>query len=124
MPVWPIDPALVDDEYIGTLPFAEAQATFATRGPLGGSARLATCGWHGSDFDPNLGSFAVVQRGGKLDDLLGERIKVTAGPGRAVYAYVIDTLDTLDDLSLTRRCFMALAPPATTALDVLVEVVA
>jgi hypothetical protein len=123
MPSWPIDTTVVADDYIATLPHLEAQALLGARGPIRSTGRLTTCSWHGTAFDPRLGSFAVVQIGSDLEDLLGERVKVTSSDtARSVYAWVCDVKDTDEPISLTRRCFIDLAPPATDALAVVVEV--
>jgi hypothetical protein len=116
-------PTDVPDEYLATLPFLETQEVFGAGAVLAGSARLAACGWHGTRFDPALGAFALVKRDGALADLVGERLKVTA-TGASVYVYVRAEKDILEDISLTRRAFMVLGPPATERLDAVVEVMA
>lgn len=111
------------EDFYATLPFADAQAVLRSTVPEPRTARLATCEWHSTMIDPGRGSFAVVRRGGPLEELLGERILVTAG-GRSVAAYVTALREIEEDLSLYRRAFLALATLATERLTVKVEVLA
>ena len=111
--------------YLGRLPFVEAQETFASTGPSG-EIRLGSCAWHGTSLDPERGAFVVAQVGGKFDDWIGERVNVRAHAHiveqRSVYGYVHSVNDVApDDLSITRRLFMALAPAGIDRLDVVVE---
>ena len=89
------------------------------------STRTATCGWHGELFDPERGNFAIVREDGPLADLLGQRIVVRQRFDTArhdVVVYVHRAADVLEDLSLTRRAFMALAGAWHDELAVEVEV--
>lgn len=110
------------EDYYAALPWPESQRKLAEGAAVPHSARLATCGWHGTKIDPNRGAFAIVRSDGPLADLLGERVRVGAYP-RAAYVYVTDErADVEEDISLTRRAFAALAPLATDELAVKVEV--
>ena len=109
-----------EDEY-AALPWAEAQSILAGSGGKTLAAHPAVCGWHGTDFDVNVGAFAVVNRDGPLSDLVGERLRVSYRD-RAVYVYVVDAGPTAEDLSLTRRAFMGLDAPWRDDLSVVVEV--
>lgn len=117
------DPNL-DDAYFARRGFYSAQAKLGETGPEKGSGLRAACGWHGTwlDAEPQGGSFAIVQDDGALAHLLGERVKITSGD-RSAIAYVHNALDldTGDDISLSRRAFVALAPLATEELHVTVE---
>lgn len=113
----------VDDEYLSTLPFATAQAALGATQPIPGSDVQAACGWHGTLTDPERGSVAIVRTDGPLADLVGERIRITFEE-EAVVAYVHTEADILDDLSVPRRSFMGLAPPAQESIDVTVEILA
>lgn len=85
--------------------FSTAQALFAG-GPLADPQRLAV-GWHDSSVNPESGSFALVQTGAGLDDLIGEIIRVQFYT-REVFAYVLDSADVPAQVSITRRLFLAL----------------
>lgn len=114
----------VDDAHIARYPFSYAQALLGDIPPLEGSARTASCTWHGTRQHPERGSFMLVQRDGEFTDLIGHRVRISEFGGGSVYAYVIAAadLEEADDLSLTRRLFMALAPLATESLGVRVEI--
>lgn len=113
---------LETDSYYARLGFPSAQKALGVGGPE--SRKRAVIGWHGSflDGESQGGSFGIVNTEGSLTDLLGERVKVTYGK-RSVVVYVhraVD-LDAAEDLSLSRRAFMALAPLPTDELVVRVE---
>jgi hypothetical protein len=116
-----------DDMYLGRLPFPEAQRVFARGGPVPGRRYRTGAGWHGTNTDPERGSFAAVRAGGPLEGLLGERVRVTrlSAVGEAsVYAYCHTVAAVAEDISLTRRAFLAVALPAEDEIDVTVEVIA
>lgn len=72
------------------------------------TAQVVQVEWHGTSLDEHLGAFALAQTGSVMEDLVGERLRVTYR-SRSIYVYVVDTSDELDyPLSLTRRAFMAL----------------
>lgn len=100
-------PADADDLYIGALPFAEAQARLGQHGNDGIDPVVASVGWHGTITDPDRGSFAIVQTGGRLAGLLGSRVKITVG-GESVFALVKSEADVLQDITVTRRLFQQL----------------
>jgi hypothetical protein len=107
------------------MPHDEAQAVFAATGTQAGP-KLASCSWHGTGLDPERGSFVVVRAGGRLDPWVGERVKITSREsgthrGDAVYGFVHNALDIDDDLSVTRRMFLALALPGLDRIEVAVE---
>lgn len=116
-------PGNVTDDWLATLNFADAQSVLSSTGVLFNSAQTAVVGWHGTLTDPQRGSFCIVSSSGPLADLVGERVKVSKGD-RSVYAYCHTDGDILEDLSLTRRAFMALDYPATTELEATVEIMA
>ena len=118
--VWTAPPDAPED-YYAELPWAEGQAVLAAGAPLAGSAKIASCGWHGTRTDPNRGWFAVVAQAGPLADLLGERVRVTAA-GRSLCALVVDSRDVAEDISLARPAFARLAVLSTEQLTVRVEV--
>lgn len=124
--VWQPPSVGVDDFYRARLPFPEAQAAFAALGPRASSSQLATVGWHGSNVDAERGSFAIVQSGGPLDELVGRRIRITTrakGVRRTVYAFVHSEADVMQDMTVTRRLFQALAPLGEREALVTVETV-
>lgn len=124
----PIVPADVDDASLARLGFYSAQAALAVDAAPDVSTRTrAVCGWHGTflDTEPVGGSFAIVQQGGPLDDLVGDRVRVSVERrNRSVIAYVhrAADLDSGDDISLTRRLYSALGRLSAETLDVTVEV--
>lgn len=110
-----IDPALVTSDtvlqyetelVIGRRSFASAQAAFSLFQGVQSIHTLVSLSWHGTNTDVNEGSFAVVQTGSALEELVGEivRVKVDA---RSVYAYVVTAADISVDMTLARRPFMA-----------------
>ena len=114
---WTI-PAAPED-LLAELPFLTAQQALDTQAEI--NQRSAVCGWHGLSFDPAEGSFCIVKRDGEFTDLIGERVAVHNGDKRVV-AYVHTDGDILEDISLTRRAFMALDVASRTELNVVVGV--
>lgn len=114
----------IDDAQIARYPFSYAQSILGAIPPLEGSSRVATATWHGTKLSPERGSFVLVQREGEFSEMVGQRVKVSAFGGSAVFAYVLGEadLEEIDDLSLTRRLFMELAPLATESLGVRIEI--
>lgn len=120
----------LEEMEIARLPFREAQAILgATRG-VPTTLRQGVCGWHGdtASGDPETGAFAVVQPGGRFADLVGERLQVALAEGierRHVFVYCHNAVRIADDeeLSLTRRAFLALGLLAEDSLKVNVTVV-
>lgn len=116
------------DIYFSRLPLHEAQAVFALGGVEPSSARLVDAGWHGTFTDPETGSVCLVREGTAMEELLGERIKVTTQEDavpRAVYAYVhnVVSADSFDwDLSLSRLLFGRIGMLANDTVPVVVEV--
>jgi len=114
--------------YFARLPFPEAQAVFALGGPERGSTRFVPVGWHDTFLDPEEGSVALVREGSGLEELLGERIRVssqgTANP-REVFAYVHDLAptDLAWDISLSRKLFGHLTLLPTEVLNATVDVI-
>lgn len=108
----------VEDLHLGRLPFPQAQEAFA-----GGVARVSEvqAGWHGTVLSPETGSFALVNQEGPLADKVGDRLRVTVGLNN-VFVYVLGEAELEDDISLTRRAFLALGPLAADSLDVTVGV--
>lgn len=113
----------VDDAQIARYPFSYAQSILGSIPPLEGSGRVASATWHGTRMNRERGSFVLVQQDGEFSDLIGQRVRISTFKGKAVYAYVLTEadLDEANDLSLTRRLFLALAPLATESLGVRVE---
>jgi hypothetical protein len=101
-----------DDLYYARLPFDRAQAALDTAKTDPASLRAANLSWHGDLTDPERGSFALVNRGGPLDDLVGDRVQIIVGRGtdvqRRVVAYCHADADLISDISVTRRLFLAL----------------
>lgn len=112
-----------EDEYLAQLPWMESQEAFAFGGPVPRSARAATVGWHGTDWDPMTPAFAIVNPAGPMADLVGERLKVTYRR-KSVYVFCHDESNVIEDLSLTKRAFIDLAAPAMEELHATIEVMA
>jgi hypothetical protein len=116
----------MDEMLFASLPWPEAQVQLAAPG-VEGQQITASCGWHGSSFDPWRGSFAIVSRTGPLAEMVGERLAVSRRDlptARTVYVYVhADSDDLTEDMSLTRRAFMDLGDPALDNLTVVCDVV-
>ena len=116
----------VEDIELSRLPWDQTQTVFAG-GVLRNSRAVATAGWHGNYLDAEQGAVAIVRSDGPLAAMVGERIKVSRDD-RVVYVYVHDEQafpDELagEDLSLSRRAFLGLAPWSVEALEVIVEIV-
>jgi hypothetical protein len=114
----------IDDIQIGRYPFEYAQSILGMDPPQDATSTVASCSWHGTLLNPERGSFALVQRDGRFAELIGERVKVSTFLGKSVNAYVLGEaeLDEEDDISLTRRLFLELAPLSTDAINVRVAV--
>lgn len=122
-----------------TAPLVADDLTLATQGSISAqralstavepqSLQVAACGWHGQGYDPPRGMLAIVAADGPLADLVGERLRVSArfsDRSVVVKCHADDSVydrPIAEDLSLTRRAFMLLAPAATEELAVEVEV--
>jgi hypothetical protein len=107
----------VDDAALARLPWNVTQDALAATGPTG-APRFASAGWHGPDTDAERPAFCIARSDGPLADLVGERLRVTRRTGtleRSVSVYCHDEQAfpaeaAGEDLSLTRRAFLALAP--------------
>jgi hypothetical protein len=108
MAVW--TPPDADEELLASLPFREAQKALA--GYPAPGVRFGVGSWHGLRIDSRRGCFAVVRSGSPLDDLVGQRLKVTDRKTRRfVYVYCrAEVIDLPDDITLARRAFVALRP--------------
>lgn len=119
----------VPDEQLARLPWDAAQRALAVSGPVRASRRSAVASWHGVDTDPERGAFCIARSDGALADLVGERVRVAFRVGtreRAVAVFCHDEQDfpdgLVEDISLSRRAFLALAPWAMETIPVTVEV--
>lgn len=116
-PAWapPVD---VDDIYLGRLAWEASQRAFNdTSGPQRKSLVVARAGWHGVNFDPEVGAFAIAREGGPCEELVGRRLRVTRRHGAfsrsiSVYCYAEKPFPAEvqdEDLSLTRRAFLGIS---------------
>lgn len=106
----------------GRLPMPDSQVNVAT---LPGTLRSddTTCGWYGSAVNAERGAFGMVLAGGEQEDLVGERVRITAPDGHQVAVYILGRTDKLDsDLAVCRRAFMEIGLLADGSLPVTVEV--
>jgi hypothetical protein len=119
-------PLGMEEEQVAVLPWPDGQRMLQYPG-RDGLAIPATCGWHGTAFDPQRGAFGIVSVDGPLADMVGERLVVTrrdVSPARTVYVYVHSDSETLtEELSLSRRAFMGLGDPALDHVQVTVDTV-
>lgn len=108
----------------GRRAFPEAQRLFDEAGSPGARwpGQLDT-GWHSSSVHEETGAFALVRSGAGLDDLIGEVIEVRTDY-RSVLVYVLASRDIEQQLSLTRRAFLALALLTKESISTAVRVVA
>lgn len=88
----------------------------------------ASIGWHDTEVCTELGAVAVVPPEGEFSGLVGDVLvvkHVTPTVIRGVYVYVVGTsAEIVDDLSLGRRAFLALALLSSESLTCSVGVVA
>lgn len=115
-------PPVIPDDELAALGWPSAQKALSG---VVQSATAQTVGmeWHGTLLDPHEGAFAVVRAGGALEEMVGQRLRVTLGR-RAIFVYVVDSADELEeDLSLARRAWLALANLSDESRTVRVEVV-
>lgn len=110
------------DEELARLPWDAAQKALD-----GGTDRpvLAVCGWYDPSFDgDDLGAFALVQQGGALADLVGERLAISTMNRRAVVVCkAAAVLNDGEDLAVPRRVYAALNLPAQVPIPVEVAVI-
>lgn len=111
---------LLTDLEIARLPFGAAQTALETT-PVVDTSVLARAGWHGTALDRERGSFAIVNRGGKLKQMVGKRVSVSTFSGKSVIAVVSGEASMEDDISLTRRSFMEIGPLALESVGVKVQ---
>jgi hypothetical protein len=126
-------PDNVTDVYLGRLPWELSQRAFGAAGaiPRGNLGEIpeVVVGWHGVNFDVETGAFALARIGGAMEGYVGERILVIRRYGvyqatAAVLLYAARNFpdETQDeDISLTRRAFLAISGWAqdTVTCDVL-----
>lgn len=126
----PYFPPLSETEgYYARLPFIEAEAKLGETRPVIGTARLVNCSWHGMNTDSERGAFVLVRAGGELEDLVGERVAITAQRGKARpgtirivgFVHGVADLDKREELSVTRRLFMGLSLVGNDRVPVVVE---
>jgi hypothetical protein len=100
--------------------FSDAQAALADTA-IERLSGLYGCGWYGTNTSRERGSFGLVNRGGPLEELVGDRVKLTAGDYSVnVYLFGSEALD--HDIHITRRAFAAVSLLAVDRIDVIVEV--
>lgn len=127
-----VPPANMPDDYLARLPWDQAQIALGMGGEISASRVPATAGWHGASIDPETGAFCIVRSDGPLASLVGERLRVTYRQGTLARQVVVFCHDLQDfgeqasdeDLSLTRRAMLALAPLALDSITVDVAVMA
>lgn len=103
--------------------FKDAQTWLAAQGMgIESTFADAECGWHDAAVDGHRGSFALVQIGSRLEDLVGDRIRVVSHTGRSVLAYVYGSASVPLELSLAFSPWVRLTYPSVASLSVRVEV--
>jgi hypothetical protein len=112
---------------LARLPYEIAQAILGETGARPSTRQRVVLGWHGTALDPERGSVAIVPPGGKLAALVGKRVRFTYRGGTAprfVVAYVSAAVLGIpddEDISVSRRTFLALSPLTIDALNVEME---
>lgn len=111
-----LDPDTLDTEsaleyeselVIGRRSFVAAQKYLSTFVSVVSTISNVSLSWHDTAVDLNEGSFAVVQSGSDLEDLVGEIVRVKVGR-RTVFAYVVAESSMIQvDMTLAQRPFMA-----------------
>lgn len=121
-------PAVTDDEFAG-LPIDVAQVALA--GSPVSVVDAAVCGWHYSADSPPPPASAIVRTGGPLEQLVGERVRVTAPTATGPASVVVVVVDEQpfddrieEDLSLARDAFMRIGALWADTRTVSVEVIA
>ena len=111
--------------WYANLPFIEAQSYLGSGGPNEEADHPPTCsvGWHGRTVDEEEGCFAIAQTGSEMAELVGDKVAVRLH-NRVVYVYVHREADVIEELSLSRRAFLALAPLSTFEINGKIEVMA
>ena len=113
----PMEPEIM----AGRRGFPDAQRLFAGV-PLRRLPTRIDVGWHGTSIDPETGAFAVVRDGAGLDDLIGEVLHLIVGRKEA-FVFVLGSRNVPQDISLTRRGFLALGLLSRESIAAVVEVV-
>ena len=121
-------PPFEDDLYLANLGYPSAQQALGTAEADPRTKQRVYASWHGTFVDPQPqgASLALVQQGGKLSSLLGERVRVS-NDNRSTVVFIHRELDLdLDDdtqISLSRRAWQALGRLSEDSLLVTVEVI-
>lgn len=118
MTFYPNEPEILD----ARLGFADAQAALADA-PLERLTGLYGCGWYGTSVSRERGSFGLVNVGGSLEDLVGDRVRITARD-KSVIVYIVGSYALEHDIHITRRSYAAVTLLAVDRIDVTVEVLA
>lgn len=116
---------LVEKEIMwGRRAFPTAQQLLGATGvPAQRLPGRVSVGWHGTEVDPETGSFAVVADDSDYGDLIGDVLSVTSGR-RTVFVYVLGSRGVPQPISLCRRPFLALGLLGNESLRCKVEVIA
>lgn len=113
--------AVIEPEIlIGRRAFDMAQSLLAAE-PETRLPQRVPVGWYDTTTDPEVGSFAVVQRGGDYEDLVGETLKITVRE-KSVFVYVIGARGVPHQIHLARRAFFALDRLSLDSLNAVVEI--
>lgn len=122
-------PAGLTEEDLAELPIDVVQRTLD--GSAASVVEPAICGWHYSNDSPPPPASAIVRTGGPLEQLVGERVRITAaspiGPASVIVVVVDEqpfdvTID--EDISLSRDAFARVAGLWADAVPARVEVIA
>lgn len=124
-------PEATDDaELLAGRAFPETQRLLASPA-LRRLSETSTVGWHGAATSPAEPAFALVRRGGPLDNnavgddegVIGEVLILTrTGGDDPIYVYCLGAADLPTDISVTLRAFIALAVPTAEQIECLVAV--
>jgi hypothetical protein len=122
----PVKAQMIPELMVARRAFPVAQDLFA--GPvLRTAAPTARIGWFDTEVCAEMGAIAVVPAEGDLSDLVGEIVVVKRrmpNETRGSYVYVLARAAVLEDLCLSRRAFLNLAPLSSESIECSVEVIA
>jgi hypothetical protein len=79
-------------------------------------------GWYDTQTSPYRGAFALVNRGGPYEALVGEVLELTRGT-RTSYVYVVGAANLPTDFALARRAFLSLGALWNMTIDVVGAIV-
>lgn len=113
-----------DPTYLARLPWRDAQDQLIVgRGPT--TIARGSAGWHGPSYDNERVAFAVVNETGPFAAFAGGVVRFSYThdpyPPRSAICFCHATGDPFEDVSLSRRAFLALAGLGVDEIEVVGE---